>query len=173
MHANLAVAMGGRVAEELIFGYDKVSSGASGDIQQATRLARAMVTMWGMSDKVGPIEHTFADDSYLGSGGLRNAPMSNDTSKLIDSEIKSLVESGLKRARNVLTEHIDKLHLLANALLEYETLTGEEIKKLITTGEIDRADPAGIHKPIPAGGTSIPKIRRPKGPFGNPTPQGA
>jgi len=173
MHANLAVAMGGRVAEELIFGYDKVSSGASGDIQQATRLARAMVTMWGMSDKVGPIEHTFADDSYLGSGGLRNAPMSNDTSKLIDSEIKALVESGLKRARNVLTEHLEKLHLLANALLEYETLTGEELKRLITTGDIGREDPAGIHKPLPAGGTSIPKIRRPKGPFGNPTPQGA
>ncbi|MCW3846607.1 ATP-dependent zinc metalloprotease FtsH [Sphingomonas sp. LB-2] len=172
MHANLAVSMGGRVAEELIFGYDKVSSGASGDIQQATRLARAMVTMWGMSDKVGPIEHTYADDSYLGQGGLRNAPMSNDTSKLIDAEIKGLVESGLKRARDVLTEHVDKLHLLANALLEYETLTGEEIKRLIATGDIGREDPAGIHKPLPAGGTSIPKIRRPK-PFGNPTPQGA
>ncbi len=173
MHANLAVAMGGRVAEEVIFGYDKVSSGASGDIQSATRLARAMVTMWGMSDKVGPIEHTYADDSYLGQGGLRNAPMSNDTSKLIDSEIKKLVEGGLNRAKQVLTDHNDQLHLLANALLEYETLTGEEIKRLVTTGEVGREDPTGIHKPIATAGTSIPKIRRPKGPFGNPTPQGA
>ncbi len=173
MHANLAVAMGGRVAEELIFGYDKVSSGASGDIQSATRLARAMVTMWGMSDAVGPLELTYADDGYLGQAGLRNAPMSNTTAQLIDKEIKRLVESGLARARSVLTEHLEKLHLLAGALLEYETLTGEEIKRLVTSGDIGREDPAGIHRPVAAGGTSIPKIRRPKGPFGNPAPQGA
>ena len=173
MHANLAVAMGGRVAEELIFGYDKVSSGASGDIQSATRLARAMVTMWGMSDKVGPIEHTYSDDSYLGQGGLRNAPMSNDTSKLIDSEIKKLVEGGLSRAKQVLTDHNDQLHALANALLEYETLTGEEIKRLISGEDIGREDPQNIHRPVAVAGTSIPKIRKPKGPFGNPAPQGA
>jgi len=173
MHANLAVAMGGRVAEELIFGYDKVSSGASGDIQSATRLARAMVTMWGMSDKVGPIEHTYSDDSYLGQGGLRNAPMSNDTSKLIDSEIKKLVEGGLKRAQQLLTDHNDQLHALANALLEYETLTGEEIKRLISGEDIGREDPQNIHRPVAVAGTSIPKIRKPKGPFGQPTPQGA
>ncbi|MCW3834646.1 ATP-dependent zinc metalloprotease FtsH [Sphingomonas canadensis] len=173
MHANLAVSMGGRVAEELIFGYDKVSSGASGDIQSATRLARAMVTMWGMSDTIGPLELTYADDSYLGQAGLRNAPMSNRTAQVIDKEIKRLVESGLTRARDVLTEQLDKLHLLAEALLEYETLSGDEIKRLVTSGDIGREDSTGLHTPAPAAGTSIPKTRRRKGPFGNPAPQGA
>lgn len=172
MHANLAVAMGGRVAEELIFGYDKVSSGASGDIQSATRLARSMVTMWGMSDAIGPLELTYAEDSYLGQSGLRNVPMSNRTAQLIDREIKSLVEGGLNKARQILTDHNDQLHALANALLEYETLSGEEIQRLLDGETIDRG--TGTASPIPpARGSSIPKTRRPQGPFGNPTPQGA
>ncbi|MDF7777786.1 ATP-dependent zinc metalloprotease FtsH [Sphingomonas sp. AOB5] len=173
MFADLATVMGGRVAEELIFGHDKVSSGASGDIKQATRLARAMVTQWGMSDDIGPLEWTYSEDSYLGQSGLRNAPMSDDTAKRIDDEIKKLVEQGLHRARDVLTEKIDQLHLLANALLEYETLTGEEIKRIVAGDDIGRDDPGATAAPVAAGGTSIPKIRRPKGPFGNPTPQGA
>jgi cell division protease FtsH len=173
MHANLAVSMGGRVAEELVFGYDKVSSGASGDIQSATRLARAMVSQWGMSDSIGPLEWTYAEDNYLGQSGLRNAPMSDDTAKLIDREIKALVEGGLSRAKQVLTDHNDQLHMLAQALLEYETLTGDEIKRLIAGEGIGRDDPTGVHTSVPAGGTSIPKTRRPNGPFGNPVPQGA
>tara|TARA_Y100000815_G_scaffold193514_1_gene176944 strand:+ start:945 stop:2903 length:1959 start_codon:yes stop_codon:yes gene_type:complete len=173
MYANLAVSMGGRVAEEVIFGYDKVSSGASGDIQYATSLARDMVTRWGMSDKVGPLEYGGSDDSYLGYQMNRPAQMSNETAQLIDAEIKQLVEGGLDRAKNVLTEHLDQLHSLAQALLEYETLTGEEIKRLIAGEDIGRDDPGASAQPVAAGGTSIPKIRRPKGPFGNPTPQGA
>ncbi|MBA15945.1 MAG: hypothetical protein CMN73_06285 [Sphingomonas sp.] len=165
--------MGGRVAEEVIFGYDKVSSGASGDIQYATSLARDMVTRWGMSDKVGPLEYGGSDDSYLGYQMNRPAQMSNETAQLIDAEIKQLVEGGLDRAKNVLTEHLDQLHSLAQALLEYETLTGEEIKRLIAGEDIGRDDPGASAQPVAAGGTSIPKIRRPKGPFGNPTPQGA
>ncbi|MFL9839682.1 ATP-dependent zinc metalloprotease FtsH [Sphingomonas sp. ST-64] len=174
MYANLAVAMGGRVAEEVIFGYDKVSSGASGDIQYATGLARDMVTKWGMSDKVGPVEYAQPEgESFLGYSSSQPRHMSNETQQLIDHEIRATVEGGLERARAVLTEHLDQLHKLAGALLEYETLSGEEIKKLLSDGDIGRPDPATLKGPVAAAGTSIPKTRRPKGPFGNPAPQGA
>ena len=172
MYANLSVSMGGRVAEELIFGYDKVSSGASGDIQYATGLARDMVTRWGMSDKVGPVEYSQPEgESFLGYSASQPVRMSNQTAELIDAEIKSIVEGGLDRARHVLTEHLNQLHLVADALLEYETLSGDEIKKLIAGEGIDRVD-QGPKLSIPKAGTSVPKTRRP-GPFGNPAPAGA
>ncbi|MES1973063.1 MAG: ATP-dependent zinc metalloprotease FtsH [Pseudomonadota bacterium] len=174
MYANLAVAMGGRVAEEVIFGYDKVSSGASGDIQMATSLARDMVTRWGMSDAVGPIEYAEPEgESFLGYSSSRPARMSNQTAQLIDDEIKRIVEGGLNRAKELLSRHLDQLHALAGALLEYETLSGDEIKKLIAGEEIGRIDSNSKGPSVPAGGTSIPKTRRPRGPFGNPAPQGA
>ena len=174
MYAQLAILMGGRIAEEVIFGHDKVSSGASSDIQAATRLARNMVTRWGMSEKVGPLEYAEPEgESFLGYSSAQPVRMSNQTAQLIDDEIKGIVEGGLQRAKFVLTEHLDQLHLLAGALLEYETLSGDEIKKLIANGDIGRNDKDAMAAPVPAGGTSIPKTRRPKGPFGNPAPQGA
>ncbi|NJR79014.1 ATP-dependent zinc metalloprotease FtsH [Sphingomonas corticis] len=174
MYANLAVAMGGRIAEEIIFGYDKVSSGASGDIQYATGLARDMVTKWGMSDKVGPVDYAQPEgESFLGYSSSQPTHMSNETAQLIDAEIKSIVEGGLHRAKHVLTEHIDQLHSLAGALLEYETLSGEEIKKLIAGEEIGRIDQGPKSPAVPTAGTSIPKTKRPSGPFGNPSPAGA
>jgi cell division protease FtsH len=118
MHANLAVAMGGRVAEEIIFGHDKVSSGASGDIQYATDLARNMVTKWGMSDKLGPLQYEQSQEGYLGMGQTARTMSGAETNKLIDEEIKRLVEDGLKRATDILTDQEDKLHLLAQAMLE-------------------------------------------------------
>jgi len=174
MYANLAVSMGGRVAEEVIFGYDKVSSGASSDIQYATGLARDMVTRWGMSDKLGPLEYAEPEgESFLGYSSSRPMRMSNQTAQLIDDEIKTIVEGGLNRAKELLSKHLDQLHLLAGALLEYETLSGDEIKKLIAGEEIGRIDSDLKGPMVPAGGTSIPKTRRPKGPFGTPAPQGA
>lgn len=171
MYANLAVAMGGRVAEEIIFGYNKVSSGASGDIQYATGLARDMITKWGMSDKVGPVEYAQPEgETYLGYSSSQPRSMSNETQQLIDHEIRATVEGGLSRARDVLTEHLDQLHKLAGALLEYETLSGDEIKSLLDGGEIDRPDTTNTGKPVVAAGTSIPKTKRPKGPLGNPQP---
>ncbi|WP_174285071.1 ATP-dependent zinc metalloprotease FtsH [Sphingomonas bacterium] len=173
MYANLAVAMGGRVAEEVIFGYDKVSSGASSDIQYATGLARDMVTKWGMSDKVGPVEYAQPEgESFLGYSSSQPVRMSNQTAQLIDDEIKTIVEGGLNRAKQLLTDHVDQLHLLAGALLEYETLSGDEIKKLIAGDDIGRVD-QGPTRSVPRAGTSIPKTRRPSGPFGAPTPLGA
>jgi cell division protease FtsH len=174
MYANLAVSMGGRVAEEVIFGYDKVSSGASSDIQYATGLARDMVTRWGMSDKLGPLEYAEPEgESFLGYSSSRPMRMSNQTAQLIDDEIKTIVEGGLNRAKELLGKHLDQLHLLAGALLEYETLSGDEIKKLIAGEEIGRIDSDLKGPPVPTGGTSIPRTRRPKGPFGSPAPQGA
>jgi len=99
--------------------------------------------------------------------------MSNQTAQLIDDEIKSIVEGGLHRAKHVLTEHVDQLHLLAGALLEYETLSGDEIKKLIAGDDIGRDDPKAKSAPIAKAGTSIPKTRRGTGPFGAPSPLGA
>jgi cell division protease FtsH len=173
MHADIAVAFGGRVAEELIFGYDKVSSGASSDIQQATRLARSMVTKWGLSDAVGPLDFGDSQDSFTGYSMQQSKPMSDETARLIDSEVKRFVEQGLSRARQLLTDHVDQLHTIALALLEYETLTGEEIKRLIAGDDIGRDNPSTPSTPVAVAGTSIPKIRKPKGPFGNPAPQGA
>ena len=174
MYANLSVAMGGRIAEEIIFGYDKVSSGASGDIQYATGLARDMVTRWGMSDKVGPLEYGEPEgESFLGYSSSRPSRMSNQTSQLIDYEIKRIVEGGLDRAKQVLSDHVDQLHTVAGALLEFETLTGDEIKRLIAGEDLDRPDPGAKASSVPRAGTSIPKTRRPNGPFGTPTPLGA
>jgi cell division protease FtsH len=100
--------------------------------------------------------------------------MSNETAKAIDSEIRKIVDTGYNRAKQLLMEHEKQLHLLANALLEYETLTGDEIKTLLDKGEITRDDGTVIRPaPLPAAGSSIPKTRRPKNPFGDPAPQGA
>ena len=174
MYANLAVSMGGRVAEELIFGYDKVSSGASSDISYASGLARDMVTRWGMSDAVGPIEYAEPEgDSYLGYSSGRSVRMSNQTAQLIDAEIKRIVDGGHERAKQLLTDHLDQLHLLAGALLEYETLSGDEIKRLIAGETIDRGGAGTPTTTIPVGGSSVPKTRRPNNPFGNPSPAGA
>ncbi|MFN5821083.1 MAG: ATP-dependent metallopeptidase FtsH/Yme1/Tma family protein, partial [Novosphingobium sp.] len=158
MHANLSVAMGGRVAEELIFGHEKVSSGASSDIQYATSLARNMVTQWGMSDKLGPLQYEETQEGYLGYGGSQRTFRSGKTNDLIDAEIKGLVEGAHKRATDILKTHEDKLHLLANALLEYETLTGDEINQLMDSGKLDRPDrPSGPAAPNPVKGSASPK----------------
>ena len=139
MYANLAVAMGGRVAEELIFGYDKVSSGASSDLSYATDLARSMATQWGMSDKLGPLKYVEnQEEVFLGHSVTRAQNMSEETAQMIDNEVRSIVTTGYARAKQLLTDHIDQLHAIAGALLEYETLTGDEIKKVMDGGTIDR-----------------------------------
>jgi cell division protease FtsH len=127
-----------------------------------------------MSDKVGPVEYAQPEgESFLGYSSSQPVRMSNATAQLIDDEIKGIVEGGLDRAKHVLSEHIDQLHLLAGALLEYETLSGDEIKKLIAGDDIGRMDQGPKAASMPVAGTSIPKTRRPSGPFGNPAPLGA
>ncbi len=176
MHANLSVSMGGRVAEEIIFGHEKVSSGASSDIQYATSLARNMVTQWGMSEKLGPLQYEEQSEGYLGMGAAQRTFRSGSTNELIDNEIKSLVEGAHKRATDILKTNEDQLHLLAQALLEYETLTGEEINSLIATGKIDRPDtPRGPLVTNPVRGSAVPRAGKRFGtqPGGDEAPQGA
>ncbi|THD62408.1 ATP-dependent zinc metalloprotease FtsH [Phenylobacterium sp.] len=128
MTSRLAIMMGGRVAEELIFGKDKVTSGASSDIQAATSLARNMVTRWGYSDKLGLVSYgDNQEEVFLGHSVSRTQNVSEETANVIDAEVKRLVKGGYDEAKRILTEKLDDLHTLAKALLEYETLSGDEI----------------------------------------------
>jgi len=174
MHANLAVSMGGRVAEEIIFGYDKVSSGASSDIQYATDLARSMVTQWGMSDKLGPMKLAEnQEEVFLGHSVTKTQNVSEQTAQIIDDEIKGIVMRGYERAKTLLTDHNDELHTLAQALLEYETLSGDEIKALLAGEGVDR-DRGSKTRPTATstGVSAIPKTGK-RGFGGEPSPQGA
>ena len=132
MEANISKAMGGRVAEEMIFGHDKVTSGASSDIQMATSLAKDMVTKFGMSNELGPLAYgANQDEVFLGRQIARQEHMSEETAKKVDAEVKKIVDAGYERAKKILTEKSADLHKLAKALLDFETLSGEEIKDLI------------------------------------------
>ena len=132
MTSRLSVLMGGRVAEEIIFGKEKVTSGAQSDIEQATKLARAMVTRWGFSDELGTVMYgENQEEVFLGYSMGRQQNISESTSQKIDSEVRRLVESGLARATEILTTRRDDLETLAKGLLEYETLSGDEILGLL------------------------------------------
>jgi cell division protease FtsH len=132
MMARLAIAMGGRVAEELVFGRDKVNSGASSDIEGATKLARVMVTRLGLSDELGTVAYgENQEEVFLGYSVARQQTISEATAQKIDTEIKRLVEEGYQQAKEILTAKRDELEILAKALLEFETLTGDEITDLL------------------------------------------
>ena len=132
LHAQMAIAMGGRVAEELIFGDEKVTTGAVSDIEQATKRARAMVMRAGLSKELGPVAYGENEEEvFLGRSVARQQNMSEETAKKVDAEIKKFVQQGYDRARKVLTEKIDDLHKIAKALLTYETLTGNEIEDIL------------------------------------------
>ena len=132
MTSRLAIMMGGRVAEEIIFGKDKVTSGAASDIEQATRLARMMVTRWGLSAELGTVAYgENQEEVFLGHSVSRTQNISEETARKIDAEIRRLVETGLSEAQRILTDHRDELETLAQGLLEYETLSGDEIRNLL------------------------------------------
>ncbi|MBX3480604.1 MAG: cell division protein FtsH, partial [Caulobacter sp.] len=132
MTSRLAIMMGGRIAEELIFGKENITSGASSDIKAATNLARAMVTQWGYSDKLGTVSYgDNQEEVFLGHSVARTQNVSEETARMIDSEVKRLVQEGLDEARRILTEKKDDLEAVAQALLEFETLSGEEINGVI------------------------------------------
>ena len=153
MKAELAMAMGGRVAEEVIFGPDKVSNGASGDIKMATDQARRMVTEWGMSENLGMIAYGSNDQEvFLGHSVTQSKNISESTAQKIDGEIRAIIDGAYARATKVLSENIDELHLLAKGLLEHETLSGDEIKQIIKGEPIVRNRP---DEPVPARG-SVP-----------------
>ncbi|NBO18971.1 MAG: cell division protein FtsH, partial [Proteobacteria bacterium] len=165
MYADLAVSMGGRVAEEIIFGYDKVSSGASSDIKYATSLARAMVTEWGMSDKVGPLYYGSGGEQEVFLGYSMGQPakhMSNEVAATIDDEVRRLVQDAHDEATHILTDQLDALHRLAAALLEHETLTGDEIKAIVSGEGIKRPDVAALAAKAAPSKSLLPSSRAKK-----------
>ncbi|MCA3717199.1 MAG: ATP-dependent zinc metalloprotease FtsH [Brevundimonas sp.] len=138
---RIAIMAGGRVAEELIFGKENITSGASSDIQQATKLARRMVTQWGFSDVLGTVAYGENEQEvFLGHSVSRTQNISEETARIIDAEVKKLVTSGWDEARKILTDKAEDLEKLAQALLEYETLSGEEIKDLLEKGAAPNRD---------------------------------
>jgi cell division protease FtsH len=179
MMSRLAVLAGGRVAEELIFGKEKITSGASSDIEQATRLAKLMVTRWGYSDELGTVAYgENQDEVFLGMSVGRQQNISEETARKIDGEVKRLVDHGFSEARRILTEKSADLERMAQALLEYETLTGDEIRRVLNGEKLDREDnsPQPPKPPTPAlpvideDGDGIPD--RPRG-WGGPEPRPA
>ncbi len=146
---QIAGLMGGRIAEELIFG--EITSGASGDIKQATRIARLMVTEWGMSDKLGPISYgERSEPVFLGRDFSRGDAHSEAIAQEIDAEVHRIVTEGQERARAIITEHRDKLEALAQALLEYETLDAENIGEIMSTGKLQNPPKRPPPSPPPA-----------------------
>jgi cell division protease FtsH len=155
---TIAVMMGGRIAEEMISG--DISSGAAGDIQQATNMARAMVMQWGMSDRLGMVQYG-DDDEYvfLGREMARAKVYSEFTAQEIDSEVKRIIDASYKVAKDLITTNSDKLELIAKALLEYETLDGQQVAEIVRTGQFTPPPPA-------------PEVSAPHGaPAGTPLPE--
>ncbi|MCA8933978.1 MAG: ATP-dependent zinc metalloprotease FtsH [Rhodospirillaceae bacterium] len=163
--ADLTVAMGGRIAEELVFGADKITSGASGDIRMATQLSRSMVTQWGMSDKLGMLQYAAPEEEvFLGHSVARQQNMSDATANMVDQEIRRFVDEAYARAKKTLTSHRDELEKIAQALLEYETLDYEDIQALMRGDPIVRNEPedpappppprkSGARSSVPTGGS--------------------
>jgi cell division protease FtsH len=161
MTSRLAILLAGRVAEELIFGKDKVTSGASSDIQAATSLARNMVTRWGYSDAVGMVSYgDNQEEVFLGHSVARTQNVSEDTAQKIDSEVRRLVQNGLDEARRILTERVADLHTLAKALLEFETLTGDEVENVLKGIKPNRDDDLEEKRP-PAPSVAVPLTHAP------------
>ena len=167
MIARMAMAMGGRAAEEIHFGYDKVSSGASSDIEQVTRIATAMVTEWGLSDAVGPIAYKNTDQQSFHPGIGRGSSISPETASLIESEIKRIITEAHDTATKILKKKKKNWVTLAEALLEYETLSGDEITVLLSDGiKPKRPDGANGSKPAVS---AVPTTR--KKPLGGAQPE--
>ncbi len=169
--SKIAMAMGGRVAEELVFGKENVTSGAASDIQQVTRIARAMVTQFGYSEELGMVDYANEQQSYLGNyqGGGNTSP---ETQRKIDDKVKDLVNVGYDTAKRILTEKSGDLERLAEGLLEYETLTGPEIMKVINGEPLNRDDGDDGADTGGSSLTSIPKTKpKRKGPDISPEPE--
>jgi cell division protease FtsH len=167
---NIAMTMAGKAAEIIKWGEDAVSNGPSGDIMQASSMARAMVMRWGMSDKIGNIDYSEAHQGYMGSTG--GFSVSADTKALIESEVKRLIDDGYDRARKILLEKQEEFERLAKGLLEYETLTGDEIRKVVAGEPLGEDSDSGSD----AGGGStvtplVPKAGKPRAPKAGPVPE--
>ena len=158
--SKIAMAMAGKAAEIIKFGEDNVSSGPVSDIQQVSKIARAMVTQFGMSDKIGNVNYSNEQDSFLGSYQGGGPQISGDTQAIIEEEVKRLIDEGYNTAFKILTEKNVEFERLAQGLIEYETLTGEEIKKVIAGETLNRDEDDSSSGGTPL--TSVPKTKKPK-----------
>jgi len=132
LESQISSLFGGRIAEELIFGADKVTTGASNDIQRATELARNMVTKWGLSEKLGPLTYTEEEgEVFLGRSVTQHKNVSDETAHIIDEEVRLFIDRNYERSRRILTENMDKLHTMADALMKYETIDLEQINDIM------------------------------------------
>ena len=165
MKANLVVGLGGRIAEELIFGHEEVTAGASGDITMITNLAKRMVMEWGMSDKLGPLRYNEnQEEVFLGHSVARQQHMSEATAQMVDAEVRRIIDDAYEVCRTILNYNIDQLHAVAQALLEYETLSGDEIKAIIRGEAIRVGGGDDDEKPRSGARASVPtSARKPKG----------
>ena len=155
LHGDLAVAMGGRLAEEIIFGDEKVTTGASSDIRHVTDIARRMVTEWGMSHKLGFLAYSEPQQEvFLGHSMSQQKNISEKTAAVIDQEVRFIVDGAYEQAKKILTVHLKHLHLLAKALLEYETLTGDEIRTLLKSGKFTRSVTPDVKPKTPRSSTA-------------------
>jgi cell division protease FtsH len=167
--SQLAMAMAGKAAEVIKYGEDNVTSGAASDIQQVSRIARAMVTQFGFSDKVGNIDYANQQESYLGSFQAGASNISPATQKIIDEEVRSLIDGAYSTAKNLLTDKSDEFERIAQALLEYETLDNDDLAKVIAGEPLDRSDDNDTPTSASGGGHSaIPKAGKSRG--GDPEP---
>jgi len=175
----IAMTMGGRIAEEIVT--QDISTGAGGDIQQATSMARAMVMHYGMSDRLGMIQYGDAQEYvFLGRDMMRSKDYSESTAQAIDGEVKRIIDEGYHRATSLIQEHRDKLEAIANALLEYETLDGAQVEEIVRTGKLTPppVNPKDVDPPSGApAGTPLPEVVKPIPPklpgFGSPQPSPA
>mgnify|MGYP002621886251 FL=1 len=157
LESQIASLFGGRIAEELIFGADAVTTGASNDIERATGLARSMVTKWGLSERLGPLAYSEEDgEIFLGRSVTQHKQMSDVTAHAIDEEIRSIIDNNYRRAQKILNDHMDRLHAMADALIKYETIDEGQIKDIMAGREprppADWTDtgPAAPKEPRPA-----------------------
>ena len=159
---RIAIMAGGRVAEEIIFGKENITSGASSDIQQATKLAKRMVTQWGFSDVLGTVAYGENEQEvFLGHSVARSQNISEETARIIDSEVKRLVTEGWDEARKILTDKAEDLEKLAQALLEYETLSGQEIKDLLEKGAAPNRDESNFPNSGPSVSVPVTPVAEP------------
>jgi cell division protease FtsH len=170
LECKLAVLFGGRIAEEIVFGSDNVTTGAGNDIRQATEMARRMVTEFGFSEKLGPLRYTDnQEEIFLGHAVTQQKHVSDATARLIDEEVRRLIDDAEEKAREILEAHRGDLETLAAALLEYETLSGDEVQALLRGEPVVRVDPrddlreSGRRASVPSSGKKAGK--EPRGGF--------
>jgi cell division protease FtsH len=172
LESRIATLFGGRVAEELIFGPESVTTGASNDIERATEIARNMVTKWGLSDRLGTL--TYAEDDgevFLGRSVTQHKQVGDKTRDAIDEEVRRVIDDNYRRARDILERDMDKLHKMAEALMKYETIDEEQIKDIMN-GRDPKPPADWEDRDIPSPGARPPRERRDgEAPSGRPAPQ--